>query len=489
MNNNARLSHTAPAFSKTSTVIKRVVKVLSDSLSRSPDKAASQNIIAAVSGGPDSLALLFGLIALQKERFFSLKVAHFGHGIRPVEETGEASLVEAIAAKHAIQVIHGRADVLEYASYAKLSIEAAARNLRYEFLAQTSANFGDAIIALGHTLEDQAETVLLRIIRGTGLRGLSGMREWSKRNVPGENTVELWRPLLQTSHSELEAVCAEHAAVPAMDHSNLSVDFSRNRIRLKVIPELKAINPSVFQALNRLSDIAQEENEFLQSFVHPVQQNYDASGSGRIHWESKFLLEMAEPVLARSLQLAWQSLCGEGATLSRSHINSVSALLKTRTSGQITLPRGMSFFLQSNNCYLGMPLIATERLGRETRLSVPMKRRIASWLVDVTAFPICSGLTFSPWEACLDADLIGDNLILRSRKRSDKFHPLGLEHMKKLQDFFVDAKVAVNDRDKIPLLVTSKGIAWVGGQRVAQWASITPRTKNVLKVSFKTLDR
>ena len=90
-----------------------------------------------------------------------------------------------------------------------------------------------------------------------------------------------------------------------------------------------------------------------------------------------------------------------------------------------------------------MPLIATEQLDRETKLSVPMKRRIASWVVDVTAFPICSGLTFSPWEACLDADLIGDNLILRSRKRSDKFHPLGLEHMKKLQDFFVDATARI----------------------------------------------
>ena len=444
-------------------------------------------MLVAVSGGPDSMALLLGLAALPEKERLPLQVAHFSHGLRPAAEAPEAALVEEQAAHLGLPVVHGHGDVTAHAKLAKLSIEAAARELRYAFLFESAAKCGATAVVLGHTLDDQVETVLLRLVRGSGLRGVAAMDEWTLRDASGAATA-LWRPLLEVQRKDTESVCREQGVTPARDASNASVDFARNRVRLRVVPELEVVNPKLRQALARFALSARDDDALLESLAGAAVQDKEEWEGDRVTWPRELLVGLPGPLLVRALQRAWGRLRGEGSAHSQRHIASIAALLQGPPSGRVSLPAGMEFAIEADRCHMGAPLPELPGLGDETPLAVPGTTRIGPWQVGIAELSVEDPKELGPWEAVLDRDAIGDALALRGRRRGDRFHPLGMAQPKRLQDFFVDAKVPARGRDAIPLLTCSKGIAWVGGQRVAQWAAVHEGTRRALRVSVRRLE-
>jgi len=415
-----------------------------------------------------------------------LQVAHFSHGLRPEAEAPEATQVAKLAARWGLPLLLGRGDVGTHAKKEKLSLEAAARELRYTFLFESAVKCGATAIVLGHTLDDQVETVLLRMVRGSGLRGVAAMRDWSIRESQVSVTgVALWRPMLKVPREDTEAACVEHDVTPVRDSSNVSVDFARNRVRLRVVPELEAINPRLRQTLTSLALSAREDDALLESLANAATQGTEEWDAGRVTWPRDVLAGLPGPLLVRALQRAWRRVKGEGSALSHRNIIAISLLLQGPPSSRASLPGGMEFTVEADRCHMGAPLQKLPGFGEPTLLAVPGSSRVGPWLIEATELTMDGIQAFDPWVALLDADAIGHGLSLRGRRQGDKFHPLGMEQPKRLHDFFIDVKRPARERDATPLLITSKGIAWVGGQRVAQWAAIQNSTNRVLRVSVQ----
>jgi tRNA(Ile)-lysidine synthase len=225
-------------------------------------------VIVAVSGGADSLSLLHIMERLKREKFlnFSLHAAHLNHGMRGDSAKQDAEFVRREARKMGIPCTIGEADVDAFRKSKKLSPEDAARRLRYRFLEQLAKRIGASSIAAAHTLDDQAETLLINFLRGTGLDGMSGMKV--KRRL-GDGELFLVRPLLKINKKEIEAYCRENGLFPRFDETNLDSGFLRNKIRLELLPYLeREFNPDLRRGLFRLSTLLSDDRDFLK-MLHP----------------------------------------------------------------------------------------------------------------------------------------------------------------------------------------------------------------------------
>ena len=475
------------ALQRVSLAVARAVRSRREQLSEGP-------LLVAVSGGPDSMALLLALLALPQTERPSLRAVHFSHGLRPRAEQREAALVERTAASWGVPLDRGSANVAHLAKENGQSVEEAARNARYAFLAQIARQQGAYAVALGHTLDDQAETVLLRLVRGAGLRGLGAMREWTEwRDPQSGTTVQLFRPMLHVSHQDTEAACAEAPILPARDASNRSLAFARNRVRLKVLPELERLNPAVRSALARFAAGAQADEELLRSLTRSALQDHEQIVGNVITWHRSSLQALVRPLLVRAFQLAWERVCGPRAALTQPHLEAMAALSTGPAGRELTLPHGMTFSVSYDKCRLGPPPTPETLPRTEVPLQVPGVSIVGPWLVEVQAHSYPSSATsqspahsseWHAWHALLDADAVGSSMSVRGRRPGDRFHPLGLPDSKRLQDFYVDAKVPRRERDAVPLVVAPGGIVWVAGYRVAAWAAVGPATKRVLVISL-----
>ena len=474
------------------TALKRVAKVVAGSVARHRAEMTGAPLLVAVSGGPDSSALLLAVMALPQGERPPVMVVHFSHGLRPRAEVREAALVEALAASWNVPVIRGRAAPGKFSRPRGGSVEAAARAARHAFFSETARHHGARAVALGHTLDDQAETVLLRLARGTGLRGLGAMREWSTWAAPETATpLQLFRPLLAVTRDETEAVCAEAGIVPARDSSNSSLAFARNRVRHRVLHELEHLNPEVRAALASFALTAQQDDDLLQALAGSSVEGHAARDGSAVTWPRALLTDMPGPLLVRVFQTAWEAACQPGAALSKAHLDAMAGLIASPLVRQVRLPHGMTFSVAGGGCRLGPVPFVEHPSGGPFLLAIPGLSQAGLWCVEVqerVASSLAEGLgqpAGDPWRASLDADQVGTPLSLRSRRPGDRFHPKGMAGPKRLQDFYVDAKVPRDQRDAVPLLVGPKGIAWVVGHRMAAWASVGPATRRVLDIAVR----
>lgn len=469
-------------------VLRETVKQLSQILARYCEELSGRTLIVGVSGGTDSIALLLALSEMVRPPFTRLVAAHFSHGIRLDPEQEEIDLVSKIAEDRDIEVVCGRADVPKLATEMKQSLEDAARESRYSFMAALAIRTNAGAIALGHTQDDQAETVLLHLSRGAGLTGVGGMREWSKRAVIGEvSGVNLLRPFLGVSRSETEEICSELGIAPAFDKSNNDLTFARNRLRHNIFPELAQINPKVKLALSRFAFIAQQDDLALQELSANTPVILSDLQRRTIVWNRIMVRRMNPSLLRRVFQSAWETVSGTGSVLSFQQLHSMVALTHGPSGRSYSLPKGMSFLVDHDVCRL-CPTPRQMNIGQESQqVLIPGISLIGDWQITVTDRSWSNGENLFDgddglWIELMDADVVGDHLYLRGWIKGDRFQPLGMKQSKKLQDFFVDSKVNKRERSALPVLVAPKGIAAVIGYRVADWASVTPSTKRVLQV-------
>jgi tRNA(Ile)-lysidine synthase len=455
--------------------------------------ADSKKLVVAVSGGADSLALLQGLSDLRNPLNLDLHVAHFDHGLRE-DSLEDASFVQRVAKQMEMPITVGGENVEAYAKSYRLSIEDAARRCRYAFLARVGQEVGANAIALGHTSDDQVETVLLHLVRGSSLRGLRGMAVLTRLLEPStQQYLRLFRPLLAIGRETTEAVCREVDIQPREDPSNQSLRFTRNRLRLEILPLLREINPAVREALLRLARTAQEDEAYLHAETVGYTKAVHRQADNALHLDREAFRTMPLVLQRRLLQMTYQELMGPSHSLDQDHLDGMLHLMDGAPGNRLNLPGGVVFSMGYGEFLLGPDpetMCPLPPLEYESTLNLQGTTILEGWDVETTItegrpdrdYP--DGVT----QVVLDADAIGGEPVIRARQAGDRFQPIGMSGRKKLQDFFVDAKVPRPWRNRIPLVVGKEGIAWVVGYRIAQWAKVTSQTRRVAEITFHRSD-
>ncbi len=436
-----------------------------------------EKIIVAVSGGPDSVFLLHILFSLQKEFCLDLLIGHFSHGLRPKEDPFEESLVRELSQKMGLNLIVGRPKVPLLAS--KGSLEQNAREERYRFLLQILKETSFHKVALGHTMDDQAETFIIRLLRGSGHLGLSGMRP--KNNV-------FIRPLLGVSKAEIQRYLDEGGIPYRLDSSNLDKRFLRNRIRLELIPILRGYQPRIIEVLARTCQILGMESDFLNQVLEDwLAMALIKEGHGvkvKREYLSRLSLEAQTFVLRRILEIAMDGPKGIGYK----HIIQMRNLLSSQgKSPKISLPKDL-FAAVEGDVLIIAPKITPDdiefsypfhRPGHYELTHPPISVRIQEMehlhLQDIKA-------NKDPYRAYFDLEKVSYPILVRNPKPGDRFCPLGMKGSKKLQDLFVDNKVPREQRKLVPVFLTRERIMWVCGYRIDEGFKVRQDTRKVLEI-------
>ena len=435
-------------------------------------------LVVAVSGGPDSMALLYCMVTLRESRGIRLHVAHLNHNFRE-EADEDARFVAAVARRLEVPASVGKADPTAYQREMGISsFEEAAREVRYRYLTKVASDISAAAVALGHTSDDLAESVLMHILRGSGIHGLKGMDElatWSDR-VDGPVAI-LFRPLLGVNKRDTEDYCKKLGIDFKVDPANRLLRFTRNRLRHDLLPELESYNPRVREALSRLSRSASLVTDLLDREVDGHWPEIAQRQSDDLYLDST-RLETLHPLVQRMvLRRAYREQAGDTRRLGEVHLSAMEELINAAPGKMLTLPKGLWLHRSYGRLILsrretppcpfpkleGVFGFTLPHSGVESAMVIPGWRISARFLTS-------QALPDHPYEAALDATSVGDIVQIRGRVPGDRFQPLGMSLEKKLQDFYVDEKVPRAWRDRIPLVVTERGIAWVVGYRVAEWA-------------------
>ncbi len=460
--------------------------------------AGVSSLVVAVSGGPDSMALLHALLHLRDRLGLDLRGAHLDHGLRGEAGADDAAFVAAAFDDLGVPCDAERADVAAYRAAHRLSPEQAARDVRYSFLARVCREHGADAVALGHTADDQVETVLMHIARGSGLTGLRGMEACSTRPVNGAEA-RFVRPLLGLTRADTEAYCDALGLRPRMDESNRSPEFTRNRIRTELLPLLEELNPAIRDALLRLSTAAARELAFLDAETDRVWADAAAVRDDGVALDRRAVGRLPSALLTHLLRRAVGAVKGDLEGLHMRHVDDMTRLLGGSAGRSIDLPGNLRFHVGYDEAIIARAdadLCPLPRLHGEHALTVPGETRVGEWLVEVRLVDRPSedtlrisgegrGKAFHNPVARLSPGALDGGLALRTRRPGDRFHPLGAPGSKKLKDFFGDARVPAAWRDRVPLLVTPKGIAWVAGWRVAEWCRVTPEDRRVVEISLR----
>jgi tRNA(Ile)-lysidine synthase len=483
-------------------------------------------VVVGVSGGADSVCLLHVLAKWRKGLGIKLHIAHLNHQLRGVESEADAEYVSNLAGSLSIPVTIDRQDVAAHRTERNCSIEEAARELRYAFLARVAGEVGANRIAIGHTRDDQVETILMHILRGTGIIGLCGLAPCSPMaydsqgmSSPGSplslrakrSNLLVIRPLLDITREETTSYCQEHQLDPRIDSSNLSPSFFRNRLRLHLLPLLRQYNPRIDQALLRLADIAKEDSALIEQQASGLWDEVARQENNTIYLDKKQIAGLPIALQRHLLRVAVTKLAGDVRDIEASHIEAARSLLNKQASKRISLPHGFICHGGYNELAITRlpPVIAGEArqsqlppcpfppLPGEFPLKVPGQTALPGWKVIATivrergaslpsrgAPGTSEGTCQSNLVAHFDLQKTGTTLFVRQRRPGDRFQPLGMNMPKKLYEFMVDAKIPRSWRGRIPIVCSPQQIIWVVGWRIDDRVKTTEASKEILRLEF-----
>jgi len=451
-----------------------------------------KKIVVAVSGGADSLCLLHLLHALTPTLCCSLHVAHLNHMLRGREAEEDAAFVEAQCSLLGLPCTVERRDVGAYARSSGRSLEEAAREVRYGFLGEVARAQGATIVATGHTRDDLAETVMLHVLRGTGVHGLRGLDMVGPlpcQSETGREPLLVVRPLIGAGRDDTEAYCRELGVVPRLDSSNDSPRFLRNRVRNELLPLARELNPRFDNALVRLSCAAREDDRFISEMADVLWRRIATASKDTVRIDARAFAEAAPALQQRLVAEAMRRLIGDVRDLALRHVREVSELACHGGRSRVETVGGLVWSSSGDDIVVSLPGGSPERRAElpdvEVVLTVPGETVLQGWSVTTTVVTVGKCSDHGRFEACLDADAVGAELRVRGRRHGDRFQPLGMSVGKKLQDFMVDEKVPAGIRDYVPLVCAGERIAWVVGWRIADWARVGQETKHVLHLDFR----
>lgn len=441
------------------------------------------HIGVAVSGGIDSVALLDILVSLTTELPISLMVLHLNHGIRGEEATRDQRFVRELSTKYALPYMDKAVDVPGYIKETSLSLQEAARELRYWFFEEAVQTHDLDKVAIGQTADDQAETVLMRFIKGGGTRGLKGIPPVRGGYI---------RPLIEVWREELLAYARYKGLSFVEDSSNKEERYLRNRIRHTLLPSLKEYNPRIKDRLLHLAEVLGEDDSYLERLAQEVAKKI-VTADEEVTIPVPSLLSLPTPLQARVLQHAFAGL-SSGGVLEYPHVKGIMALIREGGGSKgITLPGGYRAMRTYDTLLLGKEAKHPDGMAGETDLIIPGKTKLDGLGVEIEATvstgktPPWSGHEADPKEAYLDYHQLVFPLRARSFQPGDSFIPLGMKSPKKLKNFFIDLKVPREERVKIPLVISGTDICWVAGLRIDERYKIEEGTKKILRLAMKRL--
>jgi tRNA(Ile)-lysidine synthase len=434
-------------------------------------------IIAAVSGGLDSAVLFHLLVSVREDLRLSLRVAHVNHGLRGEASDGDEQFVIRLAEQSGIPYTVHRFDVAAHARTRKIGIEEAGREVRYRWFEELRIEHRFDAVATAHTADDNAETVLFHLVRGTGIRGLAGipvMRDEGR----------VIRPLLFATRSEIEEYAAAEHIGHRDDASNASTEWSRNFLRHRILPQLKErINPDLVQTLRRTSERFRELNAYLENVagnaLNDVIERSDREGAS-----FSVLRLTAYPDVIRHAIIKTAIGKHIGSEISWGQARSILDLLEHQTGSWHPLPDGYGVYREH-----GALVVRRKREDQAFAFSVKPGERYAgtgfAFSCDYTVRPRPEEFGQDPGIEYVDADhVIADDLMLRTWQAGDVFVPLGMTGTKKLSDFFVDEHVPEQHKAEYPVLESSGRIVWVCGLRIDDRFRLQPTTQRVLRLMF-----
>lgn len=427
-------------------------------------------VLVGLSGGVDSVVLTHLLVAAQREgRIGRVMAAHLHHGIRGADADADASFCAELCRKWDVPFVLGHANVPQEALRLGLSVETAAREARYAFLRKQAAELGADCIAVAHHLDDQAETVLLHLIRGSGLTGLAGMRP---------RTGEIARPLLAVRRAEIEAYAANNGLAFCTDATNASDEMTRNRIRNELLPLLASFNPRVSERLAVTAELIAADADFLDSLAADALQQAEADAGG---YDRSALSTLEPSIRTRALKRLLTQAQPDG--VEQRDVQRLDELLAAQTGTEIELRGGRRAWVDSRALHIGAP-----HCGQtfETPFLAPGKTATPVGTFHAIAAGERRGLcrTDSAWEASVDWALLPEDAVVRTRREGDRFYPLGSPGMRKLSDVMTDRKIPRRERD-VPLLCSGNEVLWMPGYTIAERMKITPQSERILHIFFE----
>ncbi len=411
---------------------------------------ASKNITVALSGGADSVALIYALYRLREKLGITLSAAHLNHMIRGEEALRDEEFVKKLCKKYEIPLFCERTDVPAFAKIQGLSLETAAREVRYGFLERVNCG----VIATAHTASDNLETVLFNLSRGTALKGLCG--------IPPKRGIFI-RPLILASRSEIEDYCKKNNLDFVTDSTNLSDDYTRNRIRHTAVPILKSVNPSAEKAAARACISLSEDEDFLTAAAEEYLLRNTVNGALKI-------TDFHPAVLKRAIK-RFAELLLNGARLDSLHINEIYSL---KEGGRVSLPCGSTALLRNGLLYI---IKNSDNIIENKQYYVKTETRVNDLFTEGEKV---NNLLL---KNSLDCDKIVGKSVIRTRQSGDSIRLAGRGCTKTLKKLMNELKIPENVRNSVPVIADDRGVVWVYGAGAAQRCAVNKKTEKVMVIT------
>lgn len=439
-------------------------------------------IVIGLSGGPDSVCLLHLLCSVREELDLKLAAAHINHMIRGKEADDDEQYSKELCNTLGVRFFSLRKDVEGYGKEEGLSSETAGRKVRYDFFNEVLENLQYSKIATAHNANDQAETILLRIMRGTGLDGLGG--------IPVKRENKYIRPILFMKREEVEVYCEENNLQPRIDCTNLEKLYSRNKVRLDILPYMKEnFNKDIIEAINRMALLLQDDNKFIVEEVNKIYQEYCIEKKDKVIIQ-KEVFNKSSAIIGRIIRKSIKKINGNQYDVELKHIKEVEEIQKMSTNKTVDLPCGIF----AENVYGDIHIKLKQCMkNKEYNEIVYDKNLIDGKTVDFNGyefnFKVLNNIEKIQFNKnnCIkyfNYDKINGNIIIRQRKNGDKINPLGMKGTKKLKDIFIDMKIPKEDRETIPIIQFGSDIGWVVSLKLSDKFKVTSKTEKILEIKF-----
>lgn len=462
-----------------------------------------EHIVIGLSGGPDSVCLFHLLYQLKEELDIKLYAVHINHGLRPGAADADQKYVESLCKDYEVPCHTFSFDVNKIAKVARISSEDAGRHVRYRSFFKVAGkiaveNRGTVKIAVAQNMNDQAETVLMRIMRGTGTDGLCGIEYQRAQKDKGI----IIRPLLDIAREEIEKYCSENHLCPQIDLTNLKPIYTRNKIRLGLLPYLREnFNPNIMSALNRLSKIAKEDKDYFSKIVEEfIGENVTQNEQDRIGISIDTLCK-EHPAIRHRVILRLLERIGLSKDISAAHLEQADRLLLDRkTSLSMDFSAGFAMKISYDMVYF---FKKSEKETEPIKSEYEINTEGITEILELNSYIEAKTVMRQDWKnkeknkknnnkkiACqLSFDKIEKNRckpVIRTRRQGDYIIPLGMRGRKKLQDFFVDEKYSNEDRDRIPLLCLGSEVVWVIGSRINENYKVEDKTERIILLEYSS---
>ncbi|MEG0775575.1 tRNA lysidine(34) synthetase TilS [Clostridium sp.] len=435
-------------------------------------------IIVALSGGPDSMSLLNVLYELRERFNLTLYAAHVNHMLRGEDSDNDEKACKTFCEKHNIKLFSKNINIDAISKERNISHEMAGREVRYEFFIELFENLKANKIALAHNSNDQAETVLMRLMRGSGIEGLVGIK-------PVRDSIFI-RPLINTSRKEIEEYCSRNSLPVRIDKTNFESIYARNKVRLELIPYIEEnFNTDIIATLNRMSSLIRMDSDYLEEKSSKFFEKYcDSKMEKVIIYKDAFNLHYS--ILSRVLRKALFKIKGNLYNLESIHIENIINIQKGETGKTTVVPGGVVVSNVYKDIHLHKAISGLKENKNFCKI-LSVGESIVTETNNKFKLNVIDKERFLKSESkdnikYFDYDKIKQPISIRFRQEGDRFTSLGMKGSKKLKDLFMDLKIPREQRDEIPLICFGDEIGWIVGYRISDKFKVENHTKNILEI-------